>query len=69
MVEMIKIKCDAKKRRAKFLAELERTGWTIAKLASKHGMTRSRMSQIICRARGEIMIEETTQTALLRSPA
>lgn len=50
MAEMKKIKLDAQKRRARLLAELLRTGWTITKLAEKRGMSRARMSQLINKA-------------------
>ena len=52
-MEMKKIVSDAKKRRAKLLAEFERTGWTVQKLADKHGMTRARMGQLLDKARGD----------------
>lgn len=52
-MEMKKIVADAKKRRAKFLAEFTRTGWTVQKMADKYGMTRSRMSWMLNKAKGE----------------
>ena len=52
-MEMIDIKKTAQKRRAKLLAEKERTGWTNAKLAIKHGMTGARMSKLLKVARIE----------------
>lgn len=52
-MEMIEIKKVARKRRAKLLAEKERTGWTNAKLAIKHGMTGARMSKLLLMAREE----------------
>lgn len=52
-MEMKKIVSDARKRRAKLLAEYERTGWTVQKLADKHGMTRARMGQLLKKAKEE----------------
>jgi len=37
----------AKKRRAKFLAEQQRTGWTATKLGNKYKVTPQRMSQLL----------------------
>lgn len=51
VMEMIDIKKSAKKRRAKLLSEKERTGWTNAKLAIKHGITSARMSKLLIKAR------------------
>lgn len=58
MAEMKKIKLtaqkrknDGRKRRAKLLAEFNRTGWTLVKLADKHGVTRARMGQLIAQAK------------------
>ena len=53
MAEMLKIKMVAKKRRAKYLAEFNRLGWTVTKFATKHGITRARMSQLIMKAKEE----------------
>jgi len=53
MAEMLKIKQAAQKRRAKYLAEFKRLGWTITKFATRHGMTRARMSQLILKAKEE----------------
>jgi len=49
-MEMIDVIKDAQKRRARLLAEKERTGWTVAKLALKHKMSRARMSQLLLKA-------------------
>lgn len=46
-MEMKIIKIAAKKRRAKYLAEQGRTGWTATKLAIKYKMTPQRMSQLL----------------------
>lgn len=54
-MEMIEIKKEAKKRRAKLLAEKERTGWTNAKLALKYGITSARMSKLLIKAREELL--------------
>jgi hypothetical protein len=53
MAEMKVIKIKARKRRAKFLAEFTRKGWTTTKFAALHGMTRARMSQILVKAKAE----------------
>ena len=53
MAEMLKIKLAAQKRRAKYLAEFERLGWTVTKFAARHKVTRARMSQLLCKARVE----------------
>lgn len=52
-MEMIKIISAAQKRRAKFLAEKKRTGWTATKLALKYKMSRARMSQLLIQAKTE----------------
>jgi len=52
-MEMLEIKKTAQKRRAKLLAEKERTGWTNAKLAIKHGVTGARISKMLSKARIE----------------
>ena len=52
-MEMKDIKDAAKKRRGKFLSEWKRTGWTITKLAAKHGMSRARMGQHLSKAESE----------------
>lgn len=51
--EMKKIKLVAQKRRARLLAEYQRSGWTVTKLAAKHGVSRARMTQILIQARKE----------------
>ena len=43
----------AKKRRAKLLDELNKTGCTATKLATKHKVTPQRMSQLLTLARKE----------------
>ena len=53
MAEMLKIKMVAKNRRAKYLAEFNRLGWTVTKFATKHGITRARMSQLLLKAKVE----------------
>lgn len=53
MAEMKQIKSEAKKRRAKLLAEFDRKDWTITKFAEKHGVTRARMSKQLIKARME----------------
>ena len=54
MAEMKSIVEAAMKRRAKYLAEFERLGWTIAKFAVKHKLTTSRMSLILKKAKEDI---------------
>jgi hypothetical protein len=53
MAEMLKIVMAAKKRRAKYLIEWRRSGWTITKFANAKKITRARMSQIINKAKEE----------------
>ena len=43
----------AKERRARLLAEAERTGWTYIKLAKKYKITASRIGQMIRMAKEE----------------
>lgn len=50
-MEMIKVKEIARKRRQKYLSEFTRTGWTLTKLAEKHGMSAARMGKLIKQAR------------------
>ena len=44
---------SAKKRRAKYLAEFLRTGWTKAKMGKKHGISPERMRQLLAKAKIE----------------
>jgi hypothetical protein len=53
MAEMKQIKAEAKKRRAKLLAEFNRKDLTVTKFAERHGVTRARMSQLLLQARAE----------------
>ena len=53
MARMKQIKIDAMKRRAEYLQQLQQFDCTITELSEKYGMTRSRMSQLINKARKE----------------
>ena len=45
---------DAKKRRAKFLA-MSKTGLTVQEVADKMGVTKQRASELIARARRDVV--------------
>lgn len=51
--EMSQIIADAKKRRAKLLAEFEASGMTLVKFGKKHKLTGERMGQLINKAKNE----------------
>lgn len=53
MSKQKKILENARRRRAKLLAKIQRTGWTQTKLADKERISRSRMSRILAKAREE----------------
>jgi len=53
-LRMRDIKEQARKRRAKLLAQFnKKDGWTITEFAEFHGMTRARMSKILSIAKRE----------------
>ncbi len=54
MAEMKLIIAAAKKRRAKYLKEFTRLGWTVTKYAESKGCTRARMSQLLLQAKAEV---------------
>ena len=55
MAEMKDLIAEAKKRRAKYLAEQKKTGCTTTKLAIKYKMTRARMSQLLKQAKEDLV--------------